>query len=434
MFDLKAIRDNPEDFNKNWARRGLSKQTGALLQLDENRRIEQTAIQNALAKRNELSKEIGKIKSQGGDASALMQEVAKLKDKIAEHEVEEQELAKRLLEQLSSLPNQLQADVPDGPDENHNVEVRRVGTPKRANDVADHVLIGEKLGMMNFDLAAKLSGSRFVVMHTGLARLERALGQFMIDVHTSEHGYREVSAPLLVRDQAMFGTAQLPKFVDDQFRTTNGFWLIPTAEVSLTNMAADMILDAEQLPVRLTALSPCFRSEAGAAGKDTRGIIRQHQFYKVEMVSITTPDQSSAEHERMVGCAENILKKLDLPFRTMMLCAGDTGFSASKTYDIEVWLPAQNKYREISSCSNCLDFQARRMKARCRIKGEKETMHVHTLNGSGVAVGRALVAVLENYYDPADGGIFVPDVLKSYIGGLEKIHPLDQSAEFLRHG
>ncbi len=421
MHDIRAIRENPAQFDKNWARRGVSAQTPEILRLDEERRALQTEIQTLLQKRNEVSKEIGQIKSQKGDASALMDQVAQIKEKAATLEELEKQKAEALDTLLSSLPNQIFDDVPDGPDEEHNVEIRKVGNPALKNDVKDHVDIGENLGMMDFDTAAKISGSRFVVLNAGLARMERAIAQLMLDMHTQEHGYTEVSPPLLVNDQTMYGTAQLPKFADDQFRTTRGDWLIPTAEVSLTNLVADSILDETYMPRRYTAFTPCFRQEAGSAGRDTRGIIRQHQFYKVEMVSIVLPEQSEAEHLRMLNCAENILKKLELPFRTIMLCAGDMGFSSKKTYDIEVWVPSQNKYREISSCSNCGDFQARRMKARFKRPGAKETEFVHTLNGSGLAVGRTLVAIMENYYDPTDGGVFVPKALQPYMGGLTKI-------------
>lgn len=427
MHDIRAIREEPDVFDRNWARRGLGAQSGAILKLDEERRGVQTELQTLQQQRNEKSKEIGVIKAQKGDAQAIMDEVAALKARMGELEERERTLAESLNQHLAGLPNLLDDDVPAGKDESANKEVRQSGEPPRRNDAPDHVDIGASLGMMDFDTAAKMSGSRFVLMHSGLARLERALAQFMLDTHTREHGYTEVSPPLLVRDNAVYGTGQLPKFADDLFRTTRGDWLVPTAEISLTNMVADMILDTDALPLRFTAFTPCFRSEAGAAGKDTRGMIRQHQFYKVEMVSITHPEQSNAEHERMTQCAEIVLEKLGLAFRTMVLCAGDTGFGARKTYDIEVWLPGQGKYREISSCSNCGDFQARRMKARCRAKGEKDTQFVHTLNGSGVAVGRALIAVLENYYNAADGSVSVPDVLRPYMGGLTKIEPLGEN-------
>ncbi len=426
MHDIAAIRKDPDAYDKNWARRGLSAQTPDILKLDSDRRAVQTEMQELQNQRNTKSREIGTIKAKGGDASVIMNEVAAMKDRMAELEQREATLAEALNQHLASLPNMLDDDTPDGKDENDNVEVRKIGTPKKLNSqTPEHFEIGEALGMMDFETAAKMSGSRFTIMHSGLARMERALAQFMLDTHTQEHGYTEVSPPLLVRDNALYGTGQLPKFSEDLFRTTSDHWLIPTAEVSLTNMAADMIIEGdEDLPRRYTAFTPCFRSEAGAAGKDTRGMIRQHQFYKVEMVSITTPDQSVAEHERMTQCAENILKKLELPFRTISLCTGDIGFSSRKTYDIEVWLPGQDRYREISSCSNCGDFQARRMKARFRKKGEKDTQFVHTLNGSGLAVGRALIAVMENYYDPEDGGIFVPAALKPYMGGMEKLTPV----------
>lgn len=416
MHDLKALRETPDAFDKNWARRGLSPQTPEILTLDSERRAVQTRLQEVQQRRNDASKEIGKIKAAKGDAAALMDEVAGLKDALGRLEAQEAELSDALNDRLARLPNLLAEDVPDGPDETHNKEVRRIGEPPRRNDAPDHVAIGEKLGLMDFEAAAKMSGARFTLLRGGLARLERALAQFMLDTHTGEHGYTEISPPLMVRDEAMFGTGQLPKFAEEQFRTTRGDWLVPTAEVPLTNTVFDMILEAEALPLRLTAWTPCFRQEAGAAGKDTRGMIRQHQFYKVELVSVTRPEDSRAEHERMTECAEAILKKLGLPFRTVALCAGDTGFGATKTYDIEVWLPGQGAYREISSCSNCGDFQARRMKARLRRKDKKDTEFVHTLNGSGVAVGRALVAVLENYYDPGSGKLEVPPALRKYAG------------------
>lgn len=434
MHDIKAIRQDPAAFDKAMARRKLPAQSPALLKLDEERRSVQTELQTLQSTRNEKSKEIGMLKAKGGDANALMDEVNALKNRMTELEQREATLAESLNQHLASLPNVQAKDIPDGDGEEQNVEVRKHGEPKKTNSAKEHDAIGEGLGMMDFETAAKMSGSRFVLLSNGVARLERALAQLMLDTHTSEHGYTECSPPLLVNDKTMFGTGQLPKFEDDQFRTTRGDWLIPTAEVSLTNIVAEEILEEETLPRRYTAFTPCFRQEAGAAGKDTKGMIRQHQFYKVEMVSITTPEGSQAEHERMVGCAEAILKKLGLPFRTIMLCAGDTGFGSSKTYDIEVWLPAQNTYREISSCSNCLDFQARRMKARSRVRGEKETVFVHTLNGSGVAVGRALIAVLENYYDPTDGGVIIPDVLRPYMGGITKIMPIPKVEAFLRNG
>lgn len=422
MHDLKSLRENPASYDQNWARRGLAPQTPAILELDEKRRKLQTELQTAQNRRNEASKEIGSVKSKGGDAADLMAEVAALKDRMADLEAQEQDAATALNDLLSALPNMLADDVPDGADENDNVEVRRFGEPKTGNNPAlDHVAIGENLGMMDFEAAARVAGARFVVNKAGIARLQRALAQFMLDTHTTEHGYTEVDPPLLVSTDVMYGTTQLPKFREDQFETTDGRWLVPTAEVVLTNLVREQILDDSNLPLRYTAMTPCFRKEAGSAGRDTRGIIRQHQFYKVEMVSIVRPEESEAEHQRMVNCAENILKKLDLPFRTIVLCAGDIGFASCKTYDLEVWVPSQNKYREISSCSNCGDIQSRRMKARFKRPGAKDTEFVHTLNGSGLAIGRTLVAVMENYYDPTDGGIFVPEVLKPYMGGVSKI-------------
>ncbi|MGB0720124.1 MAG: serine--tRNA ligase [Bdellovibrionales bacterium] len=419
MHDIKFIRDNPDDFDAAMARRGLGSQSAAILELDTARRGVQTQLQELQAKRNDESKKIGALKKAGEDAQAAMDAVAAIKNDMAVLEDKERDLAGQLQDVLAGLPNILVADVPDGADEDENVEVRKWGDPS-GDKVPEHFEIGEALGMMDFETAAKMSGSRFVILSGGLARLERALAQFFLDTHTGEHGYTEVSPPLLVRDNALYGTGQLPKFAEDLFKTTGDHWLIPTAEVSLTNIVADMIVDEGDLPRRYTAFTPCFRSEAGAAGKDTRGMIRQHQFYKVEMVSIVKPDESEAEHERMTQCAENVLKKLGLSFRTVVLCSGDTGFGARKTYDIEVWLPGQGRYREISSCSNCGDFQARRMNARYK-NADGKNVFLHTLNGSGVAVGRALIAVMENYYDPADGGVFVPDALKPYMGGVEKI-------------
>lgn len=427
MHDIAAIRKDPAAYDKNWARRGLSSQTPEILRMDSERRAVQTEMQELQNQRNTKSKEIGAIKGRGGDATAIMNEVAAMKDRMAQLEVREGTLAEALNQHLASLPNMLDDETPDGKSEDDNKEVRRFGEPKKAQ-MPEHFDIGEALGMMDFETAAKMSGARFTIMHSGLARMERALVQLMLDTHTMEHGYTEVSPPLLVRDNALYGTGQLPKFSEDLFRTTSDHWLIPTAEVSLTNMVADMIIEGdEDFPRRYTAFTPCFRSEAGSAGRDTRGMIRQHQFYKVEMVSVTTPEQSEEEHQRMTQCAENILKKLELPFRTIALCTGDIGFGARKTYDIEVWLPGQDRFREISSCSNCGDFQARRMKARFRRKGEKDTQFVHTLNGSGLAVGRTLIAVMENYYDPADGGVFVPAALKPYMGGIEKLMPLAEA-------
>lgn len=421
MFDLRAIRQEPDVFRKGWERRKIEGDpTGDILKLDETRRSVQTKLQDLQATRNAESAKIGKIKKEGGDAQPIMDAVAKMKGEMAELEEKERAVAEELKTLLSNLPNMLGDDVPDGADEGDNKEIRTWGTVK-VQKGSDHGEIGEKLGLMDFETAAKMSGARFTLLSGGLARLERAIAQFFLDTHTGEHGYTEVSPPLLVRDNALYGTGQLPKFEEDQFKATTGHYLIPTSEVPLTNIVAEMIVDEEYLPRRYTAFTPCFRSEAGASGKDTRGMLRQHQFYKVELVSVTAPEKSVEEHERMVQCAEAVLKKLELPFRTIVLCSGDTGFGARKTYDIEAWLPGQETYREISSCSNCWDFQARRMNARCRPKGTKDTRFVHTLNGSGVAVGRALIAVIENYHDPADGGVYVPDVLKPYMGGVSKI-------------
>ncbi|PCI56950.1 MAG: serine--tRNA ligase [Alphaproteobacteria bacterium] len=421
MFDIRAIRNEPETFDKGWSRRGLDPQTKVILKLDEKRRAIQTSLQELQAKRNEESKKIGLIKRDGGDASAQMDAVAAIKTQMGELEEQERDLSKALNDLLSGLPNLMADDVPDGADEADNVEIHKWGEIKSLKG-PDHVEIGEALGLIDFETAAKMSGARFTILKGAMARMERALAQFFLDTHTAEHGLTEVSPPLLVRENALYGTGQLPKFAEDQFSTREtDHYLIPTAEVPITNMVAGEILETETLPHRYCAHTSCFRSEAGSAGKDTKGMLRQHQFYKVEMVSITTADQSEQEHERMLGCAENVLKKLEIPFRTVKLCSGDTGFGATKTYDIEVWLPGQETYREVSSISNCKDFQARRMNARTRVKGEKETNFVHTLNGSGVAVGRALIAVIENYYDPTDGGVFVPEVLKPYMGGIDKI-------------
>jgi len=423
MHDIRALRLDPEDYDRGWAARGLEPQTAAILNTDEALRAAQSALQAAQSRRNELSGLIGKAKAGKDEAQALalMADVERLKEDIAEHSEAEAGRAADLKARLSALPNIPDPSVPPGQDESGNLEVRRWGEP-RPGKALDHVDLGAGLGMMDFEAASRMSGARFVVLRGDLARLERALGQFMLDVQTRENGYLEVSPPLLVRDEAVYGTGQLPKLGDDMFRTTDGRWLIPTAEVSLTNTLAGKIVEEDSLPLRLTALTPCFRSEAGASGRDTRGMIRQHQFWKVEMVSIVTPEESDREHDRMVACAEGLLKRLELPFRTMLLCAGDMGFSARKTFDLEVWLPSQGAYREISSCSNCGDFQARRMDARCRRAGEKGTRYVHTLNGSGLAVGRTLVAVMENYQD-AEGGVVVPEVLRAYMGGVTRLEP-----------
>ncbi len=421
MHNIKSIRENPENFDKEMARRGLSPQVSEILKMDEARRALQTELQDLQAKRNEESKKIGEIKKSGGDAQAQMDAVAAIKIAMGNIEEKERVLGADLNSVLSGLPNIMSADVPDGADEDDNVEMHKWGEIK-SHKGPDHVEIGEALGLIDFDTAAKMSGARFTLLSGPMARMERALAQFFLDMHTGDHGYTEVSPPLLVRDQALYGTGQLPKFAEDQFSTKEtDHFMIPTAEVPLTNIVADLIVEEEYLPRRYTAFTPCFRSEAGSAGKDTRGMLRQHQFYKVEMVSVVAPEKSQEEHERMLGCAEAVLKGLELPFRTVTLCSGDTGFGATKTYDIEVWLPGQETYREVSSVSNCGDFQARRMNARTRTKGQKETRFVHTLNGSGVAVGRALIAVIENYYDPSDGGVFVPDALQPYMGGLTKI-------------
>jgi len=423
MYDIKWIREHPEAFDRSLKRRGLEPLSKKLVSLDEKRRSAITKFEQAQARRNSASKEVGDAKKAKDEsrANTLMAEVAELKTLLPALEEEQKTLASELDKELAQIPNMPLDDVPDGADASGNVE-RHVSGKKRdyAFKPKQHFELGEALGQMDFELAAKLSGARFVVLQKGLARLERALGQFMLDVHTSEkHGYTEVNPPILVRDDVMFGTAQLPKFVDDQFRTTNDFWLIPTAEVPLTNLMRESIVDEDKLPMRFTACTPCFRAEAGAAGKDTRGMIRQHQFTKVELVSITTPEKSKEEHERMLACAEEVLKKLDLHYRVITLCTGDMGFAAQKTYDIEVWLPGQNAYREISSCSMCGEFQARRMNARYRGKDAKPAF-VHTLNGSGVAVGRALIAVMETYQQE-NGSILVPEVLKPYMGGITRI-------------
>jgi seryl-tRNA synthetase len=483
MLDIKWLRDDPSALDAARARRGLPPRARELLALDERRRAVQTEMQEAQARRNAASKEIGAAKARKDDAAAgrLIAEVAALKERLQRLEDDERKLGKELDDSLAVEPNSPAPDVPDGRDAGDNKEIRRHGTPPRFDfKPKEHFDIGEGLGLMDFEAAARVSGARFVVLKGALARLERALGQFMLDLHTREFGYTEVSPPLLVRDETLFGTGQLPKFEDDLFKVSgaripadrfvfkgsapdgretfeladpsdtvlrqriesaidiqiiksaDGRYkgveivepvqrkLIPTAEVPLTNLAREQIVDEAALPMRLTALTACFRSEAGAAGKDTRGMIRQHQFYKVELVSIATPEQSAAEHERMTECAETVLKRLGLPFRTVLLCTGDMGFAAQKTYDIEVWLPGQQAYREISSCSNCGDFQARRMKARCRAAGGKQTRFVHTLNGSGLAVGRALIAVLENYQE-ADGGVTIPEALRPYMGGLARV-------------
>ncbi len=425
MYDIKWVRDNAAAFDEGRGKRGLPPLSRALIDLDERRRASIAKLQAAQERRNVAAREIGQAMGRKDAATAerLKAEVAQLKVDFALLEAGERDSTAALNEALSEIPNLPLEDVPVGKDEHGNVEVRRFGVLPAFPEgfvPKEHFVLGEALGLMDFDAAAKLSGSRFVVLRGGLARLERALGQFMLDLHTGEHGYEEIDPPLLVRDAAMFGTAQLPKFRDDQFRAGEEYWLIPTAEVPLTNLVRERVVDEAQLPLRFTALTPSFRAEAGAAGRDTRGMIRQHQFAKVELVSITTPETSLAEHERMTACAEEVLKRLGLHYRVMLLCAGDMGFASRKTYDIEVWLPGQGTFREISSCSVCGDFQARRMDARYRSHGAKSPRFVHSLNGSGVAVGRALVAVLEHYQNP-DGSITVPEILWPYMGGVRRI-------------
>jgi seryl-tRNA synthetase len=470
MHDIRSIRENPAAFDKGLLNRGMEPLSAKLIALDDARKSAISALQAATERRNAMSKEIGQAKAKKDETRAqeLMAEVATIKESMPALEETERFAEAALFDALTSIPNIPKDDVPVGSDEHGNVERHRIGTPPTINSAKQHFEIGETLGLMDFEAASRMSGARFVVLKGQLARLERALGQFMIDTHTDEHGYTEVNPPLLVRDKAMFGTAQLPKFFEDQFETypgnvyqevlkqnfentwdraldealkssiqeargrkpdfsspriiddPNRLWLIPTAEVTLTNLVREQILSEEELPLRFTALTPSFRAEAGSAGRDTRGMIRQHQFVKCELVSITTPETSADEHERMLTCAENVLKKLELPFRTMTLCTGDMGFSSTKTYDIEVWLPGQGMYREISSCSVCSDFQARRMNARYRTPSEKSPRFVHTLNGSGLAVGRTLVAVLENYQNE-DGSVSVPAVLQPYMGGVTRI-------------
>jgi seryl-tRNA synthetase len=464
MHDIKWVRDNPDAFDLALARRGLPGEAKRLIEIDERRRAAIQKAEAALARRNTASREIGAAKKSNEEAAAqaLMAEVARLKAEIPKLEAEEKQISKELDDALAQIPNLPLDEVPDGKDASDNVEHHRFDAKRNYGFTPQqHFDLGEALGQMDFETAAKLSGARFVVLKGGLARLERALAQFMLDVHTTEHGYTEVNPPLLVRDDVMFGTAQLPKFAEDQFAVVrladekqqleqleaeynaanvkpgsfdledkltpldfpirkDRLWLIPTAEVPLTNLVRESIVDEDALPLRFTAGTPCFRAEAGAAGKDTRGMIRQHQFDKVELVSITTPEQSRDELERMLACAEEVLRRLDLHYRVVTLCTGDMGFAAQKTYDIEVWLPGQNMYREISSCSLCGEFQARRMDARYRAAGGRQVRHVHTLNGSGVAVGRALIAVMETYQQQG-GSIAIPDVLQNYMGGLKTI-------------
>ncbi len=425
MHDVRWIRENAGAFDAALARRGLEPLSGSVIDLDADSRRITTELQEIQTRRNDASKQIGVLKGKGENADDLIREVADLKDRMAELEDRQKEAGAAVTALLEGIPNMPAVDVPDGEDEGDNVEIRVWGDkPAFDFEPRDHVDIGEGLGLLDFAGASKLSGSRFVVTRGGLARMERALASFMLDLHTGEYGYTEVNPPLLVRDEVAYGTGQLPKFADDLFRTTTDHWLIPTAEVPLTNLVAGEILDEDDLPLRMTAHTPCFRSEAGAAGKDTRGMLRQHQFPKVELVSICHPDRSEEEHERMTGCAEEVLKRLGLPYRVVVLSTGDLGFSARKTYDLEVWLPGQDTYREISSCSNCGDFQARRMRARFRPAEGKGPAFVHTLNGSGLAVGRTLIAILENYQQ-ADGSVVVPEALRPYMGGLERLTPPD---------
>ena len=423
MHDIKAIRENPAAFDAGLARRGLAPLSAALLKIDEQKRATMQTLQDAQSRRNALSKEIGAAmgKKDMALADKLKAEVAALKDAITAGEEQERLLTSQLFDQMAVIPNLPMADVPDGKDEHDNKEVRVWGQkPSFAFEPQQHFDIGEDLGLMDFEIASKLSGARFVVLKGSLARMERALAQFMLDLHTTEFGYSETYAPYMLREEAMYGVGQLPKFEEDLFKTTSGHYLIPTAEASLTNLVREQVLDEAKLPIRMTAYTPCFRAEAGAAGRDTRGMIRQHQFSKVELVSITTPEQADAEHERMLSCAEEVLKRLNLSFRTIVLCTGDMGFGSRKTYDIEVWLPGQNAFREISSCSQFGEFQARRMEARCKAADAKQTRYVHTLNGSALAVGRTMVAILENYQN-GDGSVTIPEVLCPYMGGLTVI-------------
>ena len=422
MHDIRAIRENPDAFEAAMARRGVSGISSAVLEIDGARRAAISAAEAAQAERNAASKQVGAAKAKGDEAEfeRLRALVAEKKDEIARLDEEAKAKDKELFDLLAGLPNIMYDDVPDGADEEDNVEIKRWGSPRIFDFTpVEHYEI-PAAGGLDFETAAKLSGSRFVVLRGAMARLHRGLAQFMLDLHTTEHGLTEMITPVLVRDEIMFGTNQLPKFAEDSYQTTNGWWLIPTSEVTLTNTAAGEILDASSLPVRMTSHTQCFRSEAGSAGKDTSGMLRQHQFEKVEMVSITAPDQSEAEHARMTRCAETVLERLGLPYRTVVLCSGDIGFGAKRTHDIEVWLPGQNKYREISSVSTCGDFQARRMNARHRPAPDAKPEFVHTLNGSGLAVGRCLIAVLENGQQ-ADGSVDLPEALHPYLGGKSRI-------------
>lgn len=422
MLDMNFIRENPDAVDELLKRRGQEPVAAGLLQLDDERRSAIQDAQDLQTRRNSTSKAIGQAKGEGDEVEAerLMAEVSQLKDELQQAEAKERDILDRLEQALSIIPNLPFEDVPVAEDETGNIVVRTWGDPHALDHAAEHFDIGEALGEMDFEGAGKLSGARFVILKGQLALLERAIGNFMLDTHINEFGYTEISPPVLVRENALYGTGQLPKFSEDVFRTQEGFYLIPTAEVPLSNLLADAITPAEDLPLRVTALTPCFRSEAGSAGRDTRGMIRQHQFSKVELVSMVTAEDSEAELERMTGCAETILQKLELPYRVMLLSTGDMGFSARKTYDLEVWLPGQRQYREISSCSNCGDFQARRMKARYRLPDDKRTYFLHTLNGSGLAVGRTLIAVLENNIQ-ADGKVRIPEVLRPYMNGQTHI-------------
>jgi seryl-tRNA synthetase len=423
MHDIRAIRNDPTGFDAAMARRGLPSASPEVLALDAERRAALTALQDKQARRNAISREVGQQKRAGGDTAALEAEAAALRGEMEGLDRRAAELDVAIRHILEALPNILDPDVPDGPDESANVVLQQHGEPRdRGYPAKQHFELGEALGLMDFPTAAKLAGTRFVVLRGLLARLERALGQFMLDLHTQEHGYIEMVVPSLVNEAAVYGTAQLPKLAEDMFQTTDGRWLIPTSEVPLTNSVAGEIVPEKDLPIRLTALTDCYRAEAGSAGRDTRGMLRQHQFRKVEMVSITRPEDSVAEHERMTGCAEKVLRLLEIPFRRVALSAGDIGFAAARTFDLEVWLPGQQAWREISSCSNCRDFQARRMNARFRSADGKGVAYVHTLNGSGVAVGRALIAVMENHQQQ-DGSVLIPDVLRPYMSGVERIGP-----------
>jgi len=421
VHDLRAIRHDPAAFDRDLARRRLPARADAILDLDTGRRAALTALQVSQAQRNALAQQIGQGKRAGTDTVGLEAVAIALRETMAEYEIRAAGLDAAIRAEMDVLPNRLDPTVPDGADESANVVLTQSGEPTAPGFPArEHFELGEALGMMEFEAAARMSGSRFTILRGPLARLERALGQFMLDLHTTAHGYTETQVPLLVNDAAAYGTDKLPKFADDLFRTTDGRWLIPTAEVPLTSLVMEQIVPEAQLPIRVTALSECFRSEAGAAGRDTRGMLRQHQFRKVELVSITHPDHSADEHERMTACAEAVLAGLGLTFRRMLLCAGDTGFGAAKTYDLEVWLPGQKAWREISSCSNTHDFQARRMNTRMRGADGKAAGPVHTLNGSGTAIGRALIAVMETYQDES-GAIAIPDALRPYMGGLDRI-------------